>query len=398
MLNFSVDCLNDIIECLENDPKTLYSCLLVNRIWCKVSVRIYWRNIRNLNTLIACLPNDSKKILHNNGISISTSKTPVFNYASFCKYLEVHKVINNVGNFLQKWVSPNLSNDITMLSQEIFKLLMCQISSLREITFIKTASIIFTSYPGAKNCLKNLTKLYCNSNIYPGFFHLLSQVCHTIQILRIVVFNEVTSNDLANLISVQPNLKHFYVTQSSDIVDLTDIIALVAKNPNSLTKFFIRGNLRRVPIPLLTIARFTNLQKLEFKIIINRYHEDFNELQYVIFPRLQSLIFSLRCPKNEILIKFLENNGKNLKEFCARSYGLYDNSLDLAIAKFCPNLRNLSIRIEHDVLETLKLFLVSCQYLESLRVFDDRYPYVNTDDISEKIMKYSPKLKLHFCL
>src|SRR5947199_376445 len=39
------DCLNEIFEILEDDKLTLHSCLLVNRLWCKISVRILWRNI-----------------------------------------------------------------------------------------------------------------------------------------------------------------------------------------------------------------------------------------------------------------------------------------------------------------------------------------------------------------
>ena len=55
------DCLNDIFEFLRKDKVTLHSCLLVNRLWCEVSVRILWRNIWNFddpsiyNTLISCL-------------------------------------------------------------------------------------------------------------------------------------------------------------------------------------------------------------------------------------------------------------------------------------------------------------------------------------------------------
>jgi len=71
-----VDCLNEILEYLEDDIPTIHSCLLVNRLWCKISVRILWRNIWNfsqqrtlrvkasiLSTLIACLPNESKELL-----------------------------------------------------------------------------------------------------------------------------------------------------------------------------------------------------------------------------------------------------------------------------------------------------------------------------------------------
>ncbi|PKY37566.1 hypothetical protein RhiirA4_438763 [Rhizophagus irregularis] len=39
------DCLNEIFEYLEEDKITLRSCLLVNRLWCEIAVRILWRNV-----------------------------------------------------------------------------------------------------------------------------------------------------------------------------------------------------------------------------------------------------------------------------------------------------------------------------------------------------------------
>src|SRR6266498_5321399 len=92
------DCLDEIFGYLD-DKVSLYSCLLVNRLWCEVSVRILWRSIwnynnRTYNTLISCLPNESKEILSKNGIVISTptSKSPMFNYAAFCKILSIIQV------------------------------------------------------------------------------------------------------------------------------------------------------------------------------------------------------------------------------------------------------------------------------------------------------------------
>src|SRR5688500_10546079 len=65
-----VDCLNDIFEYLEgkvdSERADLRSCLLVDHLWCEVSVRILWKNIQNFNTLITCLPNESKEILRKN--------------------------------------------------------------------------------------------------------------------------------------------------------------------------------------------------------------------------------------------------------------------------------------------------------------------------------------------
>src|SRR6266498_5076409 len=72
MSQLNADCLNEIFEYLGDDRSTLYSCILVNRLWCEVSVRIFWRNIlnystSNFSTFIACLPKESKEILCNNG-------------------------------------------------------------------------------------------------------------------------------------------------------------------------------------------------------------------------------------------------------------------------------------------------------------------------------------------
>src|SRR5438552_2802627 len=102
MSQLTTDCLDEIFEYLEDDKFTLYSCLLVNRLWCKISVRILWRNIRDYNTLIACLPNESKEILYKNKIifSTSTSKPPIFNYASFCKSISLSDVKYDIRKFL----------------------------------------------------------------------------------------------------------------------------------------------------------------------------------------------------------------------------------------------------------------------------------------------------------
>ena len=71
MAQLLADCLNDIFEYLEKDIVTLYSCLLVNRLWCEIAVRFLWKDTRDYKpktfvTLIACLPSESKEILHNN--------------------------------------------------------------------------------------------------------------------------------------------------------------------------------------------------------------------------------------------------------------------------------------------------------------------------------------------
>src|SRR5687767_3597504 len=97
------DCLNGIFEYLE-DRMDLHSCLLVNRLWCKVSVPIFWTRIQNYNTLIACLPKESKEILYKNEIIVSTpvSRPPIFNYVTFIKSLSMNDIDRNIPRIISQ--------------------------------------------------------------------------------------------------------------------------------------------------------------------------------------------------------------------------------------------------------------------------------------------------------
>ena len=64
--------------------------------------------------ILVPLPNESKEILLENGIIISTptSKPPIFNYASFCKVLWIDQVYSKIGQLLQQSIlSQSLDND-----------------------------------------------------------------------------------------------------------------------------------------------------------------------------------------------------------------------------------------------------------------------------------------------
>src|SRR6185312_14443564 len=120
------------------------------------------------------------------------------------------------------------------------------------------------------------------------------------------------------------------------------------------------------------------------------YFEGFKELQYVNFSQLQILKFQYGCPSDEILIKFLEINGNNLKEFYVDNLRGDLNSLNLSIAKFCPNLRKLYTNFKHNELETLKIIFNSCQYLESIKLWCNGR-FLSEKEIFETIAIHSPK-------
>jgi hypothetical protein len=333
----------------------------------------------------------SQEILHENGVIISapTSKPPMFNYPAFCTALSINDVDYKIEQLLQQSILTqnliNLDDKKFIVKQEIFKLFMKQISSLKKLNYgiyipyiVNTPYIAFTTYPGANDCLKNLSELECRSKIYPEFFYQLSQICHNIESLTIEL-KEVISNGLADLISAQKNLKCLYIAQYEDCENFADIIPSLTKLSNTLIKFSF-------------IAKFTNLQ--DFQLSFNYDHlDDFKKLLYITFSQLQILEFKFARPSCELLVKFLKNNGKNLKELDVgegESDSGSDNSLNSAIAKLCPNLRKLSIRIKNDELETLKIVFSNCQYLESIK-FLCGGEFLSEKEVLGMIVKYSPK-------
>src|ERR1043165_4252762 len=151
------ECLYQVIEYLEGNETSLGSCLLVDRLWCTVAVRILWRDIWNayhcmddlqpsqlhipssiLGTLVACLPNESKTLLNENGISIPTPtpKSPLFHYISFIQTLssyKIERVVEDGLTLIDQQI--NLSKVKCLILQELLKAFMNQISSLKILNY-----------------------------------------------------------------------------------------------------------------------------------------------------------------------------------------------------------------------------------------------------------------------
>ncbi|RIA80118.1 hypothetical protein C1645_839266 [Glomus cerebriforme] len=392
-----IDCLNKIFEYLEKDKATLHSCLLVNRLWCRVSVEILWKNIwefnnKNapslLNTLISCLPNESKVLLNDHGIL--TQKSSLFNYASFCKVLSIDKIIEmiyyNINPFNEKNSTDSFQAEY-LKTKEILKMFMKQISSLKILTysFIHVKIPNFINFFGAKDCLKNLSELNCESEGHPKFFRQLSQICHNIQSLSIV-YTLITSNGLKDLISLQNGLKSLsielddydkYCNNYNNCEDFsTNIIPSLTKHSSTLTTLHLHG-----PLPLSFIIKLKNLKEL----VLSNF-KNFKEIQHITFSHLQILKLISKHSKID-MFNFLENNGTNLKELYVHNYS-HDSSLNLAIAKFCPNLKSLHTKFMKD---DMIVIFNSCQQLESIEVLNDKTCSFKGEKVLEIVAKHSSK-------
>ena len=318
------DCFYNIIEFLEEDINTLHTFLFVNRLWCEVAVRILWRNILNdarasrkiINTLFTCLPDESKELLNKNGISISTptSKSPLFNYASFCRSLSINRIVKMTKYFLK---SSELQSPFyeSLLRTEILKMLMKQIPFLNKLTYRRGSwlscpkDVAITHFPGARDCLMGLSELSCSSTVNSEIFLQLSKICHNVKSLSISFIESTPSDGCKKFISSQNNLKYLSLFMSHKISALSyDLISNT--NLNTVSKLHLCN------YTLLSfVINLTRLEELVLSYVYSNTLADFKTLQYVSFPYLQILKFIDKRPEDETLIKFLEINGKNLKRF-----------------------------------------------------------------------------------
>ncbi|RIA98387.1 hypothetical protein C1645_812802 [Glomus cerebriforme] len=108
------DCLEDIFEYLRDDRSSLLSCLLVNRLWCRLVIHLIWRdpffamdsNENSLSsiiqTYISCLPDTSKQIISkisNTDENVFIQQKPLFIYLKYLQVLD----FENLSNALRIW-------------------------------------------------------------------------------------------------------------------------------------------------------------------------------------------------------------------------------------------------------------------------------------------------------
>src|SRR3954454_800898 len=138
MSKLNKDILFLIFEELQDDSKSLFSCLMVNRIWCETAVPVLWRNPWHygidysnqsylLAIFISCLPNNVKEFLKSEGIQLPPiSYQPLlFDYLSFCRNINAN-IINDI-------ISTGASSGYEqfLFQQEFYNILMRKCPELK---------------------------------------------------------------------------------------------------------------------------------------------------------------------------------------------------------------------------------------------------------------------------
>ncbi len=178
MSKLNKDILFLLFEGFQDDSKSLFSCLLVNRLWCETVIPILWRNPWNFKDIVNYqeknslyyiitffLPDDIKEFLTNQGIQIS-HQSPLFDYLSFCKSINVN-VIKNIISI----ISSSTYNQF-LLQQEIYSLFMRKFPEIKYLDMRTIEHQIFY-FPKAKTSFESLCELKCDVSIAPIYFYVV---------------------------------------------------------------------------------------------------------------------------------------------------------------------------------------------------------------------------------
>ncbi|PKC65590.1 hypothetical protein RhiirA1_460871 [Rhizophagus irregularis] len=354
----------EIIKYFRNDFSTLHSCILVNRLWCRLTIPLLWENpfsipTRNYNFIDIYLNNlndDFKSKLNeykiNNSLPLNNNNT-LFNYPKFLKYLNTYNFID----YVNMWI------DTSTIKTSIPKNKIYSISDFRKLIDI----LLFKTF--IENEVNLNTLEIDTSNIYYNLYYDI--------ILELILQN-------TNFIHNIKNLKLHIVNYNENvIIKISQIINL----HQNLKKIFIENNY----LPLyksFLLLKGCNCSNTTLNTIIF-YHINFKGINNLdkVFKQLNVLesLHIIYCSLNTVFTQQIINLNKSfkLKSLFINEESQIDESLLLLLKKSGDYLENLgfspsyklSLILKQQLLESFIKYNKNMKFLDFSR-FENQFIYL----------------------
>jgi hypothetical protein len=426
MLVINEDCLSLIIKELCDDISSLYSCLLVNRLWCETVVPVLWKdpwkflnNLKDfkrdklfLNTILLHLSEESKSHLRNQDninkyISIpQQQQIPLFNYFDFIKYIRKKYQCLNVKNICSQHFNDYFPKNI--LEQEVYKLLISECTSLKflDITDIKYP---LSKYPEATANLSSISELQCKSCDDENLFYKLAETCNSIEKLCILYIS--SNSGLAELIKMQKNLRYIKIlvnTNANKIMKLEDKCQMIdqAIIQHSIKLIYLDIQIENISLSFY-INLFPKLINLQTFILDGNMLCDTELEEQLIFSSYSKLeVIHLDCVSFSTAKKVIQNTEQNLRiiwtnRICFNMEDQSRNFIEI-IYQNCPYLKYVKFLLKGQYFEEIKQLLTRCEHLEGLYIDVDLQinNYLNGNELLDMLIKFAQnnlyKLQLNY--
>ncbi|KAF0409285.1 hypothetical protein F8M41_008403 [Gigaspora margarita] len=393
--------MENILKHLNNEIYSLYSCVLVNRHWCKMSIPILWQDpfsiIRKSSFIpiyFSSLGEDEKLVikecLKEFGINMEFSK-PLFDYARFLKILNIYLLEQKVKGWFE-WMRLKLDNPFllhydlrtTPLITLTVKLFLESGAILHEFglynsEFLKFELEIFRSLEQNEKFFSRLQ--YLSLNIISNFsieniaklLIVLAKNTTKINTLRLVFHSDESklihtlSPALIRFIKSQEQLRKFIFDGDDGPTEFYGIISALESQKNSLQEVTLEDCVFSEEFEILN-----NCKNLETLRILDCDTELLKILDYNI-STLEISHYDVL-----IIIQILEKTGILLQRLKIKTaIVIWEESLLLkALKSFCPNIIYLYIK---DIgLSTQLLELIG--NLQKLQFFSLGYAYYTSKE------------------
>jgi hypothetical protein len=405
MSKLNQDILLLIFEELQDDSKTLFSCLMVNRTWSETVIPILWKDPWRYNIdystkdklfdIIAFyVYDDIKEFLTEQGLLLISRKPPLFDYLSFCKSINVD-VIRNIST-----IGSSITCDQFYLQEKFYNILIKKSIKFLDMRTIKHQLFYF---PEAKDHLKSICELTCDSSIDSSYFYGFARYCQYIQNIIFINKNTKVNRGIIRLIEKQKNLRSFEWKDDFDddyyIGDpYKDILRALEKKAYSiyhLKMYFLYiyryeyTTLQEIfpkfcKLKTLTIDDFCFFTKDQLKSLVYRDIEILN-IDYVTLDTASSIIENSGGKLRKILLKYCDYY--NYEDYFNQDSLIFIRK----IHENCPQIEYLSLVFsssEEHFNEFEKLLKI-CQNLKSLLIIISN---IDNEETFEKISNNGKKL------
>ncbi|PKC60759.1 hypothetical protein RhiirA1_467577 [Rhizophagus irregularis] len=396
MSELNKDVIFLILKNLQNDSKSFYSCLLINRIWCETVVPILWKNPSRhqltenackilLSVILSHLSGESKDNMMNQGIDIFTEtyQRPLFNYISFWKHLD-SKFLEFIMNVFVKDKNIELSK-ISIIRDEILNLF--NLNTTFNSLSIKSIPKLSYLISGTELYFSKLDHFYCDSNTNSNFLGGLALTNTSIKKLGFNIMVH-TNNYLGiiKLIKVQKNLK-----EVNFIYNHLRISNELCHKSLEESLINCENTIQYLRIDWKPITNFlSNLINLVSLYIINSCYDytNWNHLEKVSLPLLKFL--KTHQISSWILACLIKNTKGNLIEINIHYQDVDDGRLLKAISQNCPKLCYLKLSSFNSNTLDFENLLINCQSLIGLQIIGIYGCFIDWDKLFETLAKFSP--------
>ncbi|CAI2176185.1 18519_t:CDS:1 [Funneliformis geosporum] len=412
MVQLPADCIQEILKFLDNN---LFSCLLINRRWCRNTVPLIWnnpfrfeglsdkKNLRFLDNYLKSLNQEENDWLEQKGIVLGHEQPILFDYASFLEVIKFDKLDLTIKNwvdyfyfdfkvpkmiFLEK--GEYYINILAVLfklfmrqSKSIRSLFISEIMSLPTVTRIKfpDCSTFSLAVPGIKEVKDVNFNFSYKVNPYKKIFEVISTTCTQIQNLSLSFPYNVRLK----------NLPHFNNSLINMIKNQTKLESITLKfimfNLIELKSVFSSLNLHINWIRKIELNYF-EINLMDFSLIFSKKSNN----QPIELSLLDCVLY-LYVENHEQIYEFEEIKlpVDSLKILFENDHSLIYQPILLQIVG--ENLRNLSLnKLDED---TIRYILGYCTNITSLEIVD-----LQRMDLSDILMIIKElqisKLKLSF--